>query len=403
MAKSWQDDLRPASFRGVSFFVESHQYVGGRRVTFHEFPNRDIPYPEDLGKVGETFKIDGYLLGDDIKAQKDKMKAAANAFGPAELVHPYLGTLKVQCGAFGIDEQKSEGRICKISFQFYEAGDNRFPNNSDDKQDLLEEKSLGALAASKNAFDNGFSIDGLPGFAVETARKSVNQAADAFEKATKGLALKADQISALAFNIRNLRAEVNDLIQTPSALSQRLQDSFGLLQSALGGNKEAYQAVSFLTNFQTVSDPAPYVTPTREKEAQNKYVFDNFMKQTATVNAALVASVTEFVSTDETVAVREQLTENLETQILNTTDDDVFQALSDVKAQIVRVLPDADSQLPNVQTYDVKATVPSIVLTYDLFENLDSEDDLIERNKIKNPAFVLGGQTLEVLDVRKSS
>lgn len=399
---SWIDDLRPASFRGVSFFVESHQYVGGRRVTFHEFPDRDIPYPEDLGKVGETFKIDGYLLGDDIKTQKEKMKAAANAKGPAELVHPYFGNIKVQCGAFGIDEQKSEGRYVKITFQFYEAGDNRFPNNNDDKQDVLQDKALSALAAAKGAFDNGFSIDNLPGFAVETARKSVNQAADAFEKATKGLALKADQISALAFNIRNLRAEVNDLIQAPAALSQRLQDSFTLLQNSLGGNKEAFQAISTLTNFQTVSDPAPFITPTRVKETENKYVFDNFMKQTATVNAAQVASQTEFISTNETVEVREELVNNLETQILNTPDDAVFQTLSDLKAQVVRVLPDADTQLPNVQQYETKATVPSIVLAYDLFENLESESDLIERNKIKNPAFILGGQTLEVLDVKRA-
>lgn len=400
---SWVDDLRPASFRGVPFKVDSHQYTAGRRVTFHEFPNREKPYPEDLGKVGETFKVEGYLIGDDIKAQLARIKDAANAFGPGELVHPRFGTIQVQCGPFSSDESKQNGRIIQISFQFYEAGDNRFPNNVDDKQDVLNEKATDALLASKNAFDGGFSIDGLPGFAVDTARKSVAQAADAFEKSTKGLALKAEQISALAFNIRNLRAEVDDLISSPSALSQRLQDSFALLQNALGGNKDAYKAVSLLTNFQTVSDPAPFNTPTRQKEASNKKVFDNFMKQTATINAAQVASVTEFSSTDEVVAVREELLTNFENQIFETSDDNVFQAMEDVKAQVVRVLPDQDSQLPNVQTYELKATTPSIVLAYDLFENLDSEQDLVDRNKIANPAFVLGGQTLEVLDVRKSS
>jgi prophage DNA circulation protein len=397
---SWQDDLRPASFRGVAFKVESHQYTAGRRVTFHEFPNREKPYPEDLGKVGEQFKVDGYLIGDDIKAQLAKMKDAANAFGPGELVHPRLGTIKVQCGAFSFDESSKEGRIIKIAFQFYEAGDNRFPNNVDDKTDLLNDKALGALAATKNAFDNGFSIDGLPGFAVDTARKSVLQAANAFEKATKGLALKADQISQLAFNIRNLRAEVNDLIKAPSELSQRLQDSFALLQNALGGNKDAYRAVSAMTGFATVSDSAPYNTPTREKEKTNKTVFDSFMQQTATINAAQIASVTEFSSTDEVAVVREELVTNFETQVLNTPDDEVFQALEDVKAQVVRVLPDQDSNLPNVQSYALKQTTPSLVVAYDLFENVDSEQDLIDRNKIRNPAYIVGGQTLEVLDVR---
>lgn len=399
---SWQDDLRPASFRGVPFKVESHQYTGGRRVTFHEFPNRDKPYPEDLGKVGETFKVDGYLIGDDIKSQLKNILDAANAFGPAELVHPRLGTLQVQCGAFSFDETNKDGRIIKISFQFYESGDNSFPANIDDKTDVLNDKTTDALGASKAAFDNGFSIDGLPGFAVDTARLSVNQAADAFEKATKGLALKAEQISQLAFNIRNLRAEANDLLQAPSQLSSRLQDSFALLQNALGGNKDAYKAISTLTTFSTNAPAAPYVTPTREREAKNKFVFDNFMKQTATINAAQIASVTEFTSTDEVSEVREELVTNLETQILNTTDDEVFQTLQDVKAQIVRVLPDQDSNLPNVQSYEVKQTTPSLVLAYDLFENVDSEQDIIDRNNISNPANILGGQTIEVLDVRST-
>lgn len=398
---AWQDDLRPASFRGVPFKVENHSNTSGRRVTFHEFPNRDKPYPEDLGKVGETFKIDGYLIGDDIKTQLENMKRAADAYGAAELVHPRLGTLTVQCGPFTWEENKRDGRMIKISFQFYEGGSNAFPNSIENKQDVLNDKADIALATSKASFDKKFSIDGLPGFAVDTARKSVNQAADAFTNATKGLAQKSDQISALAYNIRNLQAEADDLLQSPSALSQRLQDSFGLLQSALGSNKEAYQAVSVMSNFGTVTEPAPFQTPTRIAEAQNLKAFDDFMKQTATINAAKIASVTEFDSVEESVTAREQIVESLEAQLLTTTDDDVFAALEDVKAQVVRVLPDQDAELPNVQSYNLKATTPAIVVAYDLFENVDSEQDLINRNKVRNPAFVLGGKELEVLDVRK--
>lgn len=402
MAK-WQDDLRPASFRGVPFKIDSHQYTGGRRVTFHEFPDRDIPFPEDLGQVGQTFKIQGYLIGDDIKDQKKKMADAANAKGPAELVHPYLGTLKVQCGAFSIDENKGDGRYVSISFQFYEAGDNRFPNNTDDKQDILADKASAALGASKNAFDKKFSIAGLPGFAVDSARSAVAQLADAFSNATKGLAQKSEEISALAFNIRNLKAEALDLINAPAELSKRIQDSFDLLNDALGGNKEAYQAISLMNGFIPNIDDSPYTTPTREREADNTGAFTDFIQQTATINATLVASDTTFESTDAVVAVREELAENMEKQILKTDDDEVFQKLQDLKAQMVRVLPDTDIQLPNVQSYTVKATVPSLVLAYDLFENLDSEQDLINRNKIKNPAFIQGGTTLEVINVRTSA
>ena len=49
MTKTWEN-LRPASFRGVAFEVESHSESGGRRVELHEYPLRDTPYAEDLGK-----------------------------------------------------------------------------------------------------------------------------------------------------------------------------------------------------------------------------------------------------------------------------------------------------------------------------------------------------------------
>lgn len=401
MARSWKDDLRPASFRGVPFKVESHQYTTGRRVTNHEFPDREKPFPEDLGKIGESFKVTGYLIGDDVADQKRKIIEASTKRGPGELVHPYFGVMQVQCGPLSIDENKSDGRIVQISFQFYEAGSNQYPANTEDKQAVLEEKADEALVSTKESFDNSFSVQKLPGFAVDTARGGVEQAADAFSDATKGLATKSDSISALAFDIRNLKAEASDLIKSPSKLSSRLQGSFTLLNNALGGDRNGFKAASALATFSSKASPAPYQTPTRQAEAKNKQAFDNFMKTTATLNAIKVASTIEFESDEEILEVREQLKNQLEEQILLTTDDTVFQKLSEVKAQLVKVLPDIDNQLPNIQSVTPKATTSAVVLSYDLFENAESEDDIIKRNKIQHPGFVIGGKEIKALDVRK--
>ncbi|HCS4673821.1 TPA: DNA circularization N-terminal domain-containing protein, partial [Escherichia coli] len=48
---TWKDRLQDASFRGVPFKVEEESAGAGRRVETHEYPNRDKPYTEDLGKV----------------------------------------------------------------------------------------------------------------------------------------------------------------------------------------------------------------------------------------------------------------------------------------------------------------------------------------------------------------
>ena len=45
------EDLRPASFRGVSFQVDVASLSAGRRVQVHEYPQRDQPWVEDLGRA----------------------------------------------------------------------------------------------------------------------------------------------------------------------------------------------------------------------------------------------------------------------------------------------------------------------------------------------------------------
>ncbi|WP_431355959.1 DNA circularization N-terminal domain-containing protein, partial [Algimonas porphyrae] len=47
---SWRDQLEKASFRGVPFHVSRSGGEVGRRVQLTEYPLRDRPYAEDLGR-----------------------------------------------------------------------------------------------------------------------------------------------------------------------------------------------------------------------------------------------------------------------------------------------------------------------------------------------------------------
>ncbi|ABP60333.1 DNA circulation family protein [Enterobacter sp. 638] len=62
---TWKERLQDASFRGVPFKVKSEGASIGRRVETHEYPNRDKPYTEDLGKVTFRPDITAYIIGDD--------------------------------------------------------------------------------------------------------------------------------------------------------------------------------------------------------------------------------------------------------------------------------------------------------------------------------------------------
>ena len=61
----WRDNLVPASFRGAVFHVETSGRRSGRRTVVHEYPKRNIPYSEDMGRSAVKWSFTAYLiLGD---------------------------------------------------------------------------------------------------------------------------------------------------------------------------------------------------------------------------------------------------------------------------------------------------------------------------------------------------
>ena len=87
--------LRPASFRGVSFQVNGTDLGAGRRVQVHEYPQRDQPWVEDLGRATREIAFDGFLIGADYVDQANQLLAALETAGAATLVHPWLGSMQV--------------------------------------------------------------------------------------------------------------------------------------------------------------------------------------------------------------------------------------------------------------------------------------------------------------------
>ena len=52
-----------ASFRGVPFRTTDSDTGVGRRNEVHEYPMRDLPYADDLGRRAREFQVNGYVVG----------------------------------------------------------------------------------------------------------------------------------------------------------------------------------------------------------------------------------------------------------------------------------------------------------------------------------------------------
>lgn len=155
----WTDSLQQASFRGIPFAVTAGVGRFGRRVAVHEYPNRDKPWPEDMGRAARRFTVTGFLVtdsmiygGGDVIGQREQMVAAAEAVGSADLVHPTYGRLKVVCVGLDVAESYREGRCFELVFSFIEAGDRQFPAATTATGDAVKSAADGARSAAAGDF-----------------------------------------------------------------------------------------------------------------------------------------------------------------------------------------------------------------------------------------------------------
>jgi prophage DNA circulation protein len=121
--------LRIGSFRGVPFRLGAYDFTGGRRNEWHEYPLRDIPLAEDLGRRGRKFSFQAHVIGDTWELQRNRLLTALEAEGPGLLLHPYLGQHNVLCDTFTVSEAEQR-RIAQFTLAFLETAGYQFPTST---------------------------------------------------------------------------------------------------------------------------------------------------------------------------------------------------------------------------------------------------------------------------------
>jgi len=123
----WRDNLVPASFRGALFHVEVSSRSSGRRTVVHQYPKRNQPYSEDMGREAVRWQFTGYLIHRDkgignVLAAVAALIAACEADDAGILVHPTLGTMLCMCERYSYGDKRQQGGYFEFDMQFVEAG-----------------------------------------------------------------------------------------------------------------------------------------------------------------------------------------------------------------------------------------------------------------------------------------
>jgi prophage DNA circulation protein len=133
LPSAWRHELVLASFKNALFHCESNARECGRRIVMHEFPKKELPYAEDMGRRAKSFIIRGYciqypvdtgntLFNPDYRVARNLLRDALDREGPGVLVLPLSRYEIVVCTQYRLTEEEKFGGYCVFDMQFQELG-----------------------------------------------------------------------------------------------------------------------------------------------------------------------------------------------------------------------------------------------------------------------------------------
>jgi prophage DNA circulation protein len=425
--QGWRDRLREASFRGVPFSVENDESSFGRRVQVHEYPNRDKPFTEDLGRATRRLTINAYLIGNDYAEQRDRLIVAIETAGPGTLVHPQFGEMQGSIdGQVSVTHSVTEGRMCRVSFQFVESGELSFPTAGAATAQRLKESGSLFDDAIEGMF-SAFSLSGIPDFlqrdVLADAAGMLNDVADAFKMVDSGVSAAMrllqgdlsvilmppgaanDFVRALQKAWRagdRLSGDTSDLVTMIKTLSGITldpglsprgtwsTDSGSVVTQKTQSNLVA--AVIRATAISTATAAVTTLAQPRVSSAQNTATSSDSDIITVTHPALdgtqIVRSASPPPNWGDLTDIRVALNAAIDQEQLRLSDDYLFRQISVMRADLNRDISARLAQVERTAQRTPDEVLPALVLAAAWYDDAGRESDILNRNTVRHPGFV---------------
>lgn len=412
------EQLLPASFRGVPFEVTSGSLRAGRRTVVHEYPQRDKPYVEDLGKATRQITIEAFVVGDDYIARGTALLAEIEKPGSGALIHPWLGEMTVTVTS--VSELKFDTGLgtAYLTFVATEAGDLEFPATGADTQSAALEAADGLELSAVSKFVD--SID------LSIVSEYIDAALSGALLDVLGVVGSAEIAKAFGFatGVTDLASKGLALIsKDPKVFAQKLAGALGLSKwatTATAWSRVAKQLRNLASNEKLSSgtrakieadrDRLP-LSDTQKAAMTNRAAVESLARQlllaqvvgvsaligtskdTSAPGAMATAAASPFAeqepiqSYDDLIEVRNELLDVLDQELLMEADDEMYQAIEQARTAVFEAVTEranAQSRLITVTPPDI---MPAVVLAYDYHDDANRDREIALRNGIDHEGF----------------
>ena len=393
--------MRQASYRGVVFQVENIEDQYGRRLATHTYPGYDEPYTEDLGKEPGVWNIEAFVIGDDYIDQAEALIDACHQPGSGYLVHSWLGGKQVICKDCR-PRWSFKGRgECRFQLSFQEEGEPRYPNATDDYAAVTKARAASSLESFVQQFEEVYSLEG-PDWLPEEMAKVYVQAMEMISSVAKVAGIGGQALSALIGKVNDAIETAEDIISDAEEVADTVTEVIETVPEVIEDPAAAASALVSLADLSGLEIPEPVTKATQDLNDAAES-FSSLVSRLAVTHGIGAAMDADYTSRPEALAARDELVDAVDTLAESASqagEHSVFEALRQLRADVVAAFKDKAGTLPGVSQLQIKANVtPALVLAYDLYGDLDREAEIVGRNPgLSHPGFASGGTALEVLD-----
>lgn len=401
---NWRDRLLPASFRGVGFWIDQAKTPVGRKGQLHEYPQRDLPFFEDLGQQAKTHDLTAFIIGPDCLEQRDKLLKALEQ-GRGELVHPWLGRLQVKVGECDMTHTRQDGGLVTFALKFYPDQPMPFPTATVSTQKVLLAKADSLLGSAVARFEQAMTLIKAARIGITNLRNSLTGVYDVIKEQLKPLIEQYRQITELVKAVKEL----------PKEVAAEFKGLLGDIKELKAFAKEGYRGVIADVSQQLEAirkADAPKITTGKDTNAAAQAMADLVQDTLIVKVAQWVASMPvatralqlpstptvaqqahqqvtrpEVPATDDLQALQKDLVEALQ-GAKNKADPEHYQAISDVQDALVAHLKAVASSGVRLVSKTFQESLPALVIAYKQFGDATRVTEVVQRNGVTNPLYL---------------
>lgn len=383
--------LKTASYKGVDLLFLDATTTGGNRVVKFNYPGSNIQQIEVQGRAPRAFTLTLVIPHEDYFATRDRVLRVLEDGESGVLVHPTFGELpNMVNGKYTLVEKLTELGRAEITVPFdVDDGDGVTEAAAPTPAQVASLASV-AVAQVGADFAGGYGVSLSFPANLTDARENVAAVPVALRAASRvaePLAAKAAEFNRA---LNAFEAQVGDLVQAPSDLSETILTTFEQLNAVYDQPSVLLGAFSTLLAFGADDPVYPLNTAGRTERASNRATVRTSMRVLALCYAYTAAAQVEFPTTD----ALDSTSAELEAAYVDIITDPGLVNESQERLDRLRVQAQLSFDAARVSARSIITVttplIPLSTLVYSYYGSTDLVDIIAELNNIKQNAFVEG-------------